>query len=99
MAKTAQDAYNDTLSHIQSQGGPLSNWYCGITSNISNRLFGDHNVPEENHWFIFRECVNSEAARAVEKALLDQGCDGGPGGGDNSSVYVYAYLKSNITKQ
>ena len=35
---------------------------------------------------------------SVEKALLEKGCDGNPGGGDDDAVYVYAYLKSSITE-
>lgn len=97
MGKTAQEAYSEIIAHIQSQGGPISNWYCGITGDISSRLFGDHNVPEKGHWYVYRECVDSQAARAVENSLLDQGCDGGPGGGDASAIYVYAYLKSSLT--
>lgn len=97
MAKTAQEAYDEILAHIQKQGGPFSDWYCGITENIKNRLFGDHNVPEKDHWRTYKQCVSSDAARNVEKALLDKGCDGGSGGGDADADYVYAYLKTSVT--
>ena len=97
MSYTAQKAYDDIVAHIKKQGGPYSDWYCGITSDIENRLFGDHNVPKENHWYMFRDCDSAESARAVEKALLELGCDGGAGGGDETSIYVYAYLKTAIT--
>lgn len=98
MANTTQEAYNEILAHIQKQGGPFSEWYCGITENIQNRLFRDHNVPEKDHWYMYRQCVNSDAARSVEKALLDDhGCDGGTGGGDDDADYIYAYLKTSVT--
>ena len=57
----------------------------------------DHKVPEKDHWFMSRPCANSEDARSVERALLDLGCDGGPGGGDDDANHVYAYLKTQIT--
>ena len=98
MAKTAQEAYDEILTHIQKQGGSFSKWYCGITENIQNRLFGDHNVPEEDHWYAYRQCTTSNAARDVEKAFLDHGYDGGTGGGDDDAVYVYVYLKTPITE-
>ena len=98
MAKTAQEVYNEILKHIQEQGGLFSSWFCGITENIQNRLHGDHKVPEKDHWFIHRPCTSSEAARNVEKAFLDNGCDGGTGGGDDDAVYVYAYLKASVTE-
>jgi hypothetical protein len=97
MAKSAQEAYDEISAHIAKQGGPYSKWYCGITSDIKTRLFADHNVPKKDHWFAYRECVNNEAARNVEKAFLEHGCDGGEGGGDKNAVYVYAYLKTSIT--
>lgn len=98
MAMSAREAYEEILAHIQKQGGSFSAWYCGITQSIKSRLHGDHKVPDKDHWFIHRKCVNDEAARAVEKALLDQGCDGGGGGGDENAVHVYAYLKTSITE-
>ncbi|SIN81297.1 hypothetical protein [Salinivibrio sp. ES.052] len=98
MSKSAQEAYDEILAHIKQQGGAFSKWYCGITENINNRLHGDHKVPEKEHWFIHRKCVSDEAARAVEKAFLEHGCDGGDGGGDNDAVHVYAYLKTSITE-
>ncbi|MDO9566424.1 MAG: hypothetical protein Q7J15_06765 [Candidatus Desulfaltia sp.] len=98
MAKTAQEAYNEILAHIQKQGGSFSSWYCGITEDIASRLHNDHKVPEKDHWFIQRQCTNSTAARNVEKALLDKGCDGGTGGGDDNAIYAYAYLKTSVTE-
>lgn len=97
MAETSQKAYNEILAHIQKQGGSFSSWYCGITENIKDRLFGDHNVPEKGHWYAYRQCINSYAARSVENTLLDHGCDGGSGGGDADADYVYAYLKTSVT--
>jgi len=95
--KSAQEAYDGILAHIKKQGGPFKSWYCGITQDIDSRLFGDHNVPRKDHWFTYRQCVNSSMARSVEKVFLDHGCDGGPGGGDNDADYVYAYLKTSTT--
>ncbi|WP_300463167.1 hypothetical protein [Desulfobacula sp.] len=97
MKTIAQDAYYDILYHIQKQGGAYSSWYCGTTENIKNRVYGDHKVPEEGHWRIYRQCTTSTAAKNVEKALLDHGCDGEPGGGDDNAVFVYAYLKALFT--
>lgn len=95
---SAQDVVNEIVAHIRKQGGPVGSWYAGIASNIEQRLFGDHCVPKE-HWWIRRRAANSTAARAAEKALLDWGCDGGPGGGDDTCIHVYAYLKTPKTRQ
>ncbi len=97
MAKTAQQAYDKIVAHIKEQGGPFSKWYCGITSDIEDRLYGDHNVPRVKYWLITIDCANEDDARTVEKALLKLGCDGGSGGGDKDTIWVYAYLKTSIT--
>ena len=97
MAEDAQTAYNGIVANINKQGGSYSSWYCGITSDVESRLFGDHKVPREDHWRSFRKCHNDTDARAVETALIKLGCDGDEGGGDETSVYVYAYLKTAET--
>ena len=96
-AKDAQQVYDEIIAHIAKQGGAYSTWYCGITSDWGNRLFDQHRVPRKDHWYIARQCYNNNDARNVEEALLKLGCDGAPGGGDQSTVYVYAYLKGTMT--
>ena len=93
----AQTIVDEIGSHVQKQGGTVSSWYAGITEDIESRLFGAHRVPRKDHWFIHREAISSAAARAAEKTLLEWGCDGGSGGGDDDAVYVYAYLKTSVT--
>jgi hypothetical protein len=68
-----------------------SGWYVGITSDIEGRLFGYHQVPRQNHWFIYRRCVSAAEARTLEAAYHRAGCKGAGGGGDNTAVYIYAY--------
>lgn len=97
MIITAQQAYNDIKAHILKQKGRYADWYCGVTSSLDDRLYGDHNVPKKNHWCVTRQCQTDDDARAVEKAMLDHGCDGGLGGGSDDAVWVYAYLKTDIT--
>ena len=97
MAKTAKEAYDEILAHIQKEGSSYPSWYCGITGDVEQRLFEEHGVPEKEHWFAYRNCSSDDDARNVEDALLRLGCDGGPGGGDSDSTYVYAYLKTNVT--
>ena len=93
-AKPAQTVYDEIVAHIKSQGGPYPSWYCGIAADWADRLFNNHQVPRENHWYIARRCYTDTDARAVEEALLELGCDGGGGGGDTATVHAYAYLKS-----
>ena len=96
--QNAQQVYDEIEAHIVQQGGAYSKWYCGITSDWPSRLFDDHHVSRKDHWYIARQCHDNESARNVEAALLKLGCDGGPGGGDQSSVFAYAYIKAPMTK-
>ena len=96
-AKDAQTIVNQIKAHIAKQGGQASDWYSGVTEDIEERLFDNHNVPKKNHWYAFWKAISEDDARAAEKALLNYGCDGGGGGGDEDVIYVYAYLKTSAT--
>ena len=96
-AQDKQKVYGEILVHIKKQGGAYLDWYCGIASDWEDRLFNEHQVPRKEHWRIASQCYNDTDARAVEKALIELGCDGAPGGGDETTVYIYAYLKGTMT--
>lgn len=91
-----QQVYDEIVAHMKKNAGKYSNWYCGIASDWASRLFDDHQVPRKEHPYIARQCFSNDDARAVERALLNLGCDGGAGGGDETTVYVYAYLKGTM---
>lgn len=92
-----KQAYAEIKAHIDKCSHRYSDWYAGITSDIQQRLHGDHAVPKKDHWFAHRTVGTADGARSVEKALIDLGCDGGGGGGDKDSKTVYAYLKTSQT--
>ena len=92
-----QQVYEEIVAHIKKQGGEYSSWYCGIASDWEARLFDDHNVPRKDYWRAACKCYDYDDAKKVEDALLKLGCDGGRGGGDETTVYVYAYLKGTMT--
>ena len=96
-AQNAQTIFDEVTAHVQKQGGRASDWYAGITSDAEQRVFGDHKVSKENGWWIYRQATSASTARNAEKELLDWGCDGGSGGGDDSATIVYAYLKAAQT--
>ena len=79
-------------AHMQASGLPNKDWYVGITSNVQERLFGNHRVQRQNHWWIHRRCLNATEARALEAAYHRAGCKGAGGGGDGTCVYIYAYV-------
>jgi len=98
MAKEKQVIINEVNAHIQKEGSVYKAWYVGISRDPRNRLFNDHNVSEKNSWWIFREATSSTVAREIESYFVNSlGTDGGTGGGDTSSKYVYAYKKPPST--
>lgn len=96
-AKDVKTICADIAAQINKEGSVKKSWYVGIAADVTERLHGDHRVPEKEHWYIWREAFTSGEARAIEKAFLEWGCDGGPGGGDDKTRYVYAYLKTSVT--
>lgn len=97
MAHNAQQIITDINAYMKQHGGTNASWYVGVATNASTRLFNDHSVDKDKDPWIYRQATSSAVARSVEKAYLDAGCDGGPGGGDDDTDYVYAYLKSSRT--
>lgn len=95
---TAQTAYDRIVAHIKKEGSGAKHWYAGIASDWKARL-QDHGIEvgTSKHWFSAQECESSKAARSVEEALIEYGCDGGGGGGSSSTVWVYAYRKMAST--
>ena len=95
-----QSAYNDIVAHIEKQSGQYETWYVDITSNWKNTIFKEHKVPPKGYWWMVRQCFTSVAARSVKESLVELGCEAGSNSEDNRTVvYVYAYLKSDITRQ
>lgn len=100
MAKTAQEIISDIDEHLgKSSAKYFSDFYIGITNDIERRLFGEHNVSQNGHWFIYRKAINDVHARSVEKHYLDKGMKGGDGGGDATCTYVYCYEISVSTNE
>ena len=98
MAKNKQQIIQEINAHIKQEGSGYKAWYVGISKDARNRLFNDHNVPEKNSWWIHREASSSQVAREIEDYFVNTlHTDGGTGGGDQSSKYVYAYKKTTST--
>lgn len=97
MISTTEGAIAEIRNQIAKCGGYYSGWYVGIAADARDRLFRDHRVSENADSWIFRNCGNSTVARAVEQYFLNQGADGGTGGGDYKTIFVYAYKKAYHT--
>ena len=76
-----------------------SDFYCGITKDPVRRM-EEHNLPEGTfNWWVKTNCL--ETAQGTEEILDSNGFDCGKqiGNGDNDSVFVYIYRKSDKTKE
>lgn len=100
MTNSKETIKAEIAAHIQDCGGSYSDWYVGIASDPKQRLYNDHSVDEKNGAWIYRQTENSGVAREIEEYFIDTlGTDGGAGGGDYSTKYVYAYKKTSYTKE
>ena len=100
MAKTETEIIVEIEEYIENWGGVFSNWYVGITADVEDRLFNDHSVKKEGGVWIYSRTSSSSMARRIEKYFIDRkGTQGGPGGGDENSIYVYAYKINYYTKE
>lgn len=98
MAAPKQQVIADIRAFIERCRGACRGWYVGIASDPRSRLFGDHGVDEKGDMWIYRECESAVLAREVEEFFVKMiGTDGGLGGGDESTRWVYAYKKAPHT--
>ena len=98
MRHTGQQIIADIDAYMSQHGGKNPDWYVGIATDARRRLFDEHKVLEKGGAWIYRLAVTTDIARQVEKAYLAAGCDGGTGGGDEGTDYVYAYKKTPATE-
>ena len=97
MAKTDTQIVSEIKNYVGYDS--YRNWYAGIASDPRARLFNDHCVDEHNGLWVYDIALNEQHARSAENALLSSGFDGGNGGGDNTTVWVYAYKKGSNTQE
>jgi len=99
MIKSKETIIQEIKEYIDIAGGEYSLWYVGIATDPEKRLYEDHNV-DKNGLSIWRETENSNIAREIEKYFIEEiGTDGGTGGGDNTTKFVYAYKKTTYTNE
>ena len=98
MANSEETIKSDIKAHMQKGGGAYAAWYVGISKTPRDRLFNGHRVHEKDDWWIYRQAETAAAAQSVESYFVNTpGTDGGTGGGDKESDYVYAYKKNAHT--
>ncbi len=95
MINTEEQIKQEIQKYIAESGYPYKDWYVGITDDHKERVLNEHNVKEQ---YIYGECSTSEIARKIEIYFIEiLGTDGGSGGGDESSIFIYAYHKTENT--
>jgi hypothetical protein len=87
----------DIKGFMGQWGGGYAAWYVGIAEDARNRLFVEHGVNEQTDPWIHHLADSASAARRVEQYFLMLGTGGGPGGGSEATMRVYAYKKSPHT--
>ena len=94
-----QSAVAEIVAYVKKHGGGYSAWYIGIASDPKQRLFTDHIVQETGGRWVYYDCGNDASARRAEQAFLNAGCQGGGGGGDWRTRFVYAYKVTANTRE
>jgi hypothetical protein len=97
---TSQEVYDYLIAYIQKTGIAYPSWYVGIASDAKARLFTEHNVSQKSGQWAYKDAGSEEAARTVEKHIIEtHKTKGYIGGGDKSTTYVYVYVITTTTKQ
>lgn len=100
MKQPESSVVKDIIAYMQKSDTPLGEWYVGITEDPQARVFEDHGVNKEIDYWIYRECFTANAAWRVKRCFIaTYETDGGSGGGDDRSRFVYAYKKESHTRE
>ena len=95
-----QQIVSEIQNYIIGAGGNYGDWYVGISKNAKDRLMNGHGVNEKTDKWIYRIAVSDDEARDVEDFFINKcGTKGGPGGGDESAMQVYAYKITSTTTE
>ena len=82
----------DFEEFFAKHGRYYSEFYVGIAADPKDTLFNRHSVNEKRDaWIHSNNALLSSTVRDIEQLFLARGAKGGPGGGDSSTRYVYAY--------
>ena len=101
MAVTVEEEVNlRVVSYMEKSGIPISSWYVGVASKPKDRLFLEHLVSETEGLWIIKDAVSEEAAREVERSIVEKNkTQGHPGSEKGSPRYAYAFVVTKITIQ
>ncbi len=98
MTKSKEQIIDSIDAFIEIRDGDYEEWYIGITDNPDRRLFDEHKVDKKCKNHFYRETSSNDIARYIEQYFLALGCNGGAGGGEKDSVWVYGYIMTSRTK-
>ncbi len=91
---------NDIINYItQTSYTTASDWYVGIATSPSARLFSDHNVDQGSGHWIYCQAMSEKVARAAEQILIRKHPFKGGVGGGLCPTYVYAYRITSFTSE
>ncbi len=98
--KNPMEIVADITAHIRDLGDSNDEWYAGIAADPPAWLFRRHRVRrEDTDAWIVRKAANEATARKAEKWLLKDGSGEAPGGGDESTRFVYAHKIASYTSE
>lgn len=82
---------------VKAIGGMASNYYCSMTNNPERRIF-EHGASK---LLCSTKCSDKDCARNLMRQLADAGFDVDKDimSGQDDSIYVYAYQKSEQTRE
>lgn len=96
---TKAEIKRDITTFVLQNGSGKYGWYVGIAAYPKDRLFNEHMVSEYGTW-IYRPADTEKIARDAEVELLEElNAKGAPGGGSNSTTWVYAYQITSTSKE
>lgn len=82
--------YRDAVRGLHDEARDVDEWYAGVTNDPQRRL-KEHAVDPDEGDYTWVECTDADVAADAEAELHELGYQGGPGGSQKDTVFVYVY--------
>ncbi|MFC1611066.1 hypothetical protein ACFL6C_08910 [Myxococcota bacterium] len=97
MAKSSQELIGALKDHVNLEGSEYDQWYVDAAKDGKARLFDQHGIVQDKHWYFLEEAASPEEAQAVVKHFRDNKMDGAKAAPEAGGAEVYAFRKRDDT--
>ena len=99
MPKAIEEAVNNIKRKIDLYGHDYNAWYIGIAKDVTQKLFVDHKVNDQNGIWIYIVANTNSDAKEIKNYFERIGVTFNNSDDDENGLFVFAYKKESFIRQ